>query len=122
MGFSIPHLGYVESVFKIHQIQDYDEYFLLLVLPTTPYSTRIPFQIGTTVIDRAIQKITPEELAETDTTWCQTHISMVVTTNAVSAADEFDASSIDSTLNTINPVTIPPFECRWVKGLRPGSQ
>ena len=42
---------------------------LLLVLPITPYSTRGPVQIGTTVIGRAMHRIIPEEFAKADTTW-----------------------------------------------------
>ena len=44
-------------------------------------------------------------------------MSMVVTAKAASAVNESDALSIDSTLINTKPVVIPPFECRWVKGL-----
>ena len=115
--FNIAYLGYVEAVVKIPQIHGYDECVPLLVLPTTPYSTKVRVQFGTTLINRAMQKINPEESAKTDTTWQQSHMSTVITAKAASAANEFDAMSIDSTLNTTKPVVIPSFQCRRVKGL-----
>ena len=61
-GFNIPYLGYIEAVVKTPQISQYCECFQILVLPTMPYSARVPVQIGTTVIDRAMHKITDDEL------------------------------------------------------------
>ena len=68
-GFSKPYLGYVEACIRIPQIKEYDRCVLLPVLKVAPYSNWVPIQIGTTIIERAMQKITSEELNKADSTW-----------------------------------------------------
>ena len=58
----------------------YDEWVLMLVLKSSsPYSSRVPILLGTTVLDRAMARITVEELACANDTWQKTYISTMVT-------------------------------------------
>ena len=41
----------------------------MLILQSSPYSLRVPIQLGTTVLDRAMARITVEELAHASNTW-----------------------------------------------------
>ena len=40
----------------------------MLVLKSSPYSSRVPTQLGTTVLDRAMASVTVEELAHASDT------------------------------------------------------
>ena len=57
-------MGYVEAVVKIPWISQYCECVTMLVLPTIPYSAMVLVQIDTSVIERAMQKITEAKLAK----------------------------------------------------------
>ena len=62
-GFSIPYLGYIEAIIRIPPIKDYEEYVPMLVLKSfSPFSSWVPVQLGTMVLDWAMAKITVEEL------------------------------------------------------------
>ena len=89
----------------------------LLVLKLTPYSDQVPIQIGTTITDKVLQKITSEELNKADFTWQHTHMSMVVTAKGAQPAVDFDLTKIDSDLMMTMSITIPLFGCRGVKGI-----
>ena len=54
--FTIPYLGYIEATVKIPPIKGYDECIPMLVLKSSHYSSRVPIQLGTTVLDRAMAK------------------------------------------------------------------
>ena len=44
-GSAIPHLGFVEVIFQIPGIKNYNEDVLLLVIPTTTYSEMVPVMV-----------------------------------------------------------------------------
>ena len=68
-GFSIPYLGYRKATVRIPPIKDYDECVPMLVLKSSsPYSLRVLVQPGTAVLDRAMARITVEELAHASDT------------------------------------------------------
>ena len=67
-GIAVPYHGYAEVNIKIPQINWYYKEDLMLVLPGTLYSNRVLVQIVTTIIDRAMNLITPHELAEASET------------------------------------------------------
>ena len=69
-GFNIPYLGYIEATVKIPPIKGYDECFPMLILKSSfPYSLRVPVQLGTTLLDWAMARITVQELALARYTW-----------------------------------------------------
>ena len=68
-GFCIQYLGYIETTARITPIKNYDECVPVLILKSSsPFSSRVPVQLGPTVLDRAIAKITIEEIACTSYT------------------------------------------------------
>ena len=64
MGFFIQYLEYIKATVKFPPIKDYDECVPMLILKSSFfYSLRVSIQLGTTVLDRAMARITVEELA-----------------------------------------------------------
>ena len=79
-GFTIPYLGYIEAIVRIPPIKGYDECTPMLILkPSSPYSSRVPIQLGTTLLDRTMARITVGEFSHASNTWQQTYMSTVVT-------------------------------------------
>ena len=64
-----------------------------------------------------MKRIIIEEMAKVDATWWQTHMSTVVTAKAALPTKCFDLTKINSDLVTAKPIMIPPFGCKWVKGM-----
>ena len=52
-----------------------------------PYSLRVPIQLGTSVLDRDMARITVEELAHACSTWQQTYMSTMVTAKAADTVE-----------------------------------
>ena len=62
-GVSILYLGYIEATVTIPPIKDYDKCVQMLVFKSSsPYSLRVPIQLGTTMLYRAMARITMDEL------------------------------------------------------------
>ena len=74
----IPYLGYVEVNLQIPGIRGYKEDVLLLVIPTTAYSEKVPVMVGSKIIDRAMGIVMKAELAKVTATWRQAHFSAVM--------------------------------------------
>ena len=78
-GFSIPYMDYIEATVRIPPIKNYDEYVPIFVLkPSTYFSSRVPIQFGTTVLDRAMAKIDIEGFTHASVIGQQTYMSTVV--------------------------------------------
>ena len=60
--------GIGEVIVRIPPIKSYDECIPMLILKSSHYSLRVPVQCGTTVLDRAMARITVEELAHASNT------------------------------------------------------
>ena len=114
-AFSIPYLGYTEAIVRISPIRNYDEHIPMPFLKSSsPFSLRVPVQLGTIVLDRAMAKITIEELTNGSATWQQTYISTVVMARVAGTAEmkNDDTPSIDAPLVTTKSTVIPPFGCK----------
>ena len=106
-GFSIPYLGYIEASVKIPPIKDYyDSVPMLILKSSSPYSSRVPIQLGTTVLDRAMARITVQELAHAIDTWQQTFMSTMVTAKVAGTVETKDNGipTTDAPLVTTNPL------------------
>ena len=69
-GFSIPYLGYIEATIMIPLIKDYEECVPMTVLKSfSPFSSRVPVQLGTMVLDQAMVKIMADECTHASSTW-----------------------------------------------------
>ena len=68
-GGSVPYDGYVEVRMQVPGIAAFDLDVLMLVIPESEYSKRVPVTIGTLHIDEILNLITGEELRHADKSW-----------------------------------------------------
>ena len=68
-GAAIPYLGFVEVNLQIPGVRRYNEDVLLLAIPTTTYSERVPVMVGSKIIDKTLSCMTAGELAKATATW-----------------------------------------------------
>ena len=68
-GAAIPCLRFVEVNLQILGIRRYNEDVLLLAIPTTAYTERVPVVVGSKIIDKALGCMTVGELAKATATW-----------------------------------------------------
>ena len=87
---------------------------MLILKSSSPYSLRVPHQLGITVLDRAMTRITVEELPHANNTWWKTYMSTMVTAKVASMIERKDDGipTIDAPLVTTKPFMIPPFGCK----------
>ena len=68
-AITVPFHGYAELNLKIMQINRYCEDVLMIMILSIPYSNRLPVEISTTVIDRIMNMITQDKLAQASKAW-----------------------------------------------------
>ena len=61
-GGQVPYNGYVELRMRVPNVRAFDLDVLMLVIPESEYSRRVPVTIGTIHIDEIIDLITDDEL------------------------------------------------------------
>ena len=90
---------------------------MLILKSSSLFSSKV--QLGTTVLDRAMARITVEELAHASDTWWQTYMSTMVTAKVAGRVEMNDDGipTIDAPLVTTKPMVILPLGCKRVKGL-----
>ena len=77
-GAAIPYLRFVEVNLQIPGIRRYNEDVLLLAIPTTTYTERVPVVVGSKIIDKTLSCMTVRELAKATVTWKQAHFEAVM--------------------------------------------
>ena len=77
-GAAIPYLGFVEVNLQIPGVRRYNEDVLLLAIPTTTYSERVPVMVGSKIIDKTLSCMTAGDLAKVTATWRQAHFGAVM--------------------------------------------
>ena len=87
---------------------------MFILKSSSPYSLRIPIHPSTIVSDRAMARITVEELAHANNTWHQTYMSTMVTARVAGTVEmkDYGIPPIDAPLVTSKPIMIPPFRCK----------
>ena len=68
-GGQVPYDGYVELRMRVPNVKAFDLDVLMLVIPESEYSRRVPITIGTIHIDEIIDLITDEELRMASHQW-----------------------------------------------------
>ena len=68
-GGQVPYGGYVELCMRVPNVKAFDLDVLMLVIPESEYSRRVPIAIGTIHIDEIIDLITDEELRMASHQW-----------------------------------------------------
>ena len=61
-GGDIHYKGYVEVNLKILDIKEFNEDVLMLVMEDSPYAQRVPIQLGTLHINKALDLVSENEL------------------------------------------------------------
>ena len=121
-------------------IKNYNEDILLLVIPTTTYSEKVPVMVGSKIIDWAMGVITKVELVKATMTWQQVHFRAVMygslqmphtsshgtreekevihSSPGVDTVEvkEFCLNNVCSPVCTTQRVTIPPFGMVSIQG------
>ena len=86
----------------------------MFILKSFPYSLRVPLQVATTVLDRAMARITVGELFHAINTWKQTYMSTVITAKVAGMVEmkNEDIFTIDAPLVTNKPTMTLSFGCK----------
>ena len=71
----MPYNGYVELRMRVPNVRAFDLNVLMLVIPESEYSQRVPITVGTIHIDEIIDLITDEELRLASRQWQRGTIS-----------------------------------------------
>ena len=135
-GAAIPYLGFVEVNLQIPGVRRYNEDVLLLAIPTTTYSERVPVVVGSKIIDKTLSCMTVGELAKATATWRQAHFGAVMSGslqlshssseklakhNLSGESDpvevqKYQLDGVKGAVCTMQKVTIPPFQTLTLKG------
>ena len=68
-GGNIPYMGYVEINQKILEIGAFKEDVLMLVIEDSPFAQKVPVQLGTLHIDRALDLVSETEMINLSNKW-----------------------------------------------------
>ena len=114
---TVTHLGYVEDNFRITSIALYKQDILMLVTNYSKYGEGVPVQLGSTVIDKAMGIITPQELYRTSKTWRHTHLSVAVKKVGASRIDKsFRMNNVFGCVSIAKFIIVPSFKTIEIKG------
>ena len=102
-------------------IRNYNEDVLLLVIPITTYSEKVPVVVGSKIIDKALSVMTTGELAKVTTTWQQVHFGAVMSGLLQLSHGRSDKNRIGEgakcSLQEGDPVEVQKISLDDVKGL-----
>ena len=135
-GAAIPYLGFVEVNLQIPGVRRYNEDVLLLAIPTTTYSERVPVVVGSKIIDKTLGCMTAGELTRATATWRQAHFGAIMSgslwlshssseklakQNLSGESDPVEVQKhqldgVKGAVRTTQKVTIPPFQTLTLKG------
>ena len=120
-GNLVPYYGYVEVRLKIPEVKAFDEDILMLVVDDSEYGERVPLQLGTLQIDRAMELMTPEELAKLTKTWRATQISTALALKSgqvvAQGEDGFSLADVQGNVKLSKSITLLPFQMVRCQGL-----
>ena len=120
-GNRVPYYGVVEAKMKIPGISEFDEYCAFLVIPESPYSKRVPLQIGTLHIDEAIRLIKVEEAAVLDLSWKRARMASVICSKSAQLAEgeekPFDLNEVKGPVKLTKKIVVPPFSTIQVSAI-----
>ena len=68
-GDNIPYVGCVEVNLRIPEIRAFNEDVLMLVTEDSPYAQRVPIQLGTLHINRAVVLASETEMINLSNKW-----------------------------------------------------
>ena len=114
----MPYNGYVELRMRVPNVRAFDLDVLMLVIPESEYSRRVPVTIGTIHIDEIIDLITDEELKTANRQWQRGIISRKVVVKQLHLKENKDIlDQIKGDVKLTRKITIPPLETINVSGM-----
>ena len=120
-GGIIPYVGYVEARLKIPGIKAMNKDSLFMVSNDSPYTERVPIQLGTLHIREAISCATDIEINKLATAW-KTDNFPPLEKNLKVTKPEFDLNQIKGHVKLTKSVTIAPFQTIHASGLAECNQ
>ena len=122
-GGVISYKGYVEARLAILAIEKMDRDLLFMVSNDSPYTERVPLQIGTLHIQEALQTATKEELQVLPKAWETAGFpSPTVSKSGILREPEFDLDNVRGYVKLTKSITIGPFQTMHASGLTECSQ
>ena len=117
-GENVPYEGYVEVRMQVPGIATFDLNVLMLVIPESEYSKRVPVTLGTLHNEKIIHLITDEELSQVDKCWQRGIISQKIAMKTVQLTENKDVlDKVTGNVKLMRKVTIPPLETVTISGV-----
>ena len=117
-GSIIPYVGYVEARLAILRIKKMDKDSVFMVSNNSPYTNRVPIQIGTLHIREALQLATKEEKEALLQAWETANFPpQTLAKSGILKEPEFDLNKVKGYVKLTKSVTIEPFQTVHVSGL-----
>ena len=110
-GSLVPYTGYVEARLSIPGIKAMSQNSLFMVVKDTNYTDRVPVQLGTLHINKALALVTREEYGNLSVAWAgATFPPQPILKSAQIKESEFDLGTIKGKVKLTKSVTLAPFE------------
>ena len=90
---------------------------MLVIHTTTHYHKRVPFQVGSRIIDQIVKSLTEEELKSLSQSWILAHVSTILSKSLQVSDKEFDLDQVKSKVNLTKKVIISAFQMIIMKAL-----
>ena len=117
-GGSVPYDGYVEVRMQIPGIAAFDLDVLMLVIPESEYSKRVPVTIGTLHIDEILNLITDEEIRLADKSWQRGIIARKIAIKTAQLKENQDVlDKVSGQVKLTRNVTIPALDTINISGV-----
>ena len=117
-GGTTPYTRYVEARLTIPGIERMDENSLFMVTNDSPYSQRVPIQLGTLHIREALQLATKEERRSLPPAWETASFSpQTLSKLGVLKEPDFDLDQVKGKVKLTQAVTRRPFQTVHVSGI-----
>ena len=117
-GADMTYLGYVEVRMHILGIHSFDRNVPMLVSHiTSHYHHRVPFQVGSCIINQVTNCISEEELQSLSQSWKLAYVSTTISKLALVSNPEFDLDQVKGKVVTCEKVKIPTLQTAVVKEL-----
>ena len=113
-------MGYVENL-KILEIGALNEDVLMLVIENSTYAQRVPLQLGTLHIDRALDLVSKTEMINLSNKWKRGRLATLIAGESAKAGMQknkaFTFDKVKGGIKLTKAVEIPAFETVHVQGL-----
>ena len=117
-GGSVPYDGYVEVRMQVPGIAAFDLDVLMLVIPESEYSKRVPITISTLHIDEILNLIMDEEIRQADKSWQRGIIARKITIKTAQLKENKDVlDKVSGQVKLTCNVTIPALDTVNISGV-----